>query len=126
MAFMNTDRKYRNSLYTFIIAVESDKIHYPIKIRKNYANSIYVLNNGIYFHGFIEDINAHFMTEDENPDVTLWTKMDCDKGACLATLLNNLLNHLNCMLINPISINKYIISNSSLGVKKSSIEKYSI
>ena len=124
MVFLNTERKYRNSLFTFIIAVESDNIHMPIRQKKNYANNIYMLDKGIYFHGFVDEQVTHFMTEDEHPENKNWTYIECDKSTCLATLLNNLLNHLNNVYIAPKSINKYVTSDVSLNAKKSGIKQF--
>lgn len=126
---MDITRKFCNSLFTFIIAIDVDnynELNFPVNC-KYMPNDIYILNKCAIVYGKINsDKTFDYYTFDENPDNDSIIQIDCNSYICFGTLLNNLINHLNKSYIRPYSISKYMIGNGDFSVQGSSIKMFKI
>lgn len=125
--FMQTDRKYRNPLFTFIVSIEGcelQSINFPDSF-KNIPDSVHILNKGVLFYGNVNKSGFEFKIEDEEPDNNSISMIECDSHITLSILLTNLIDHLNKTLVTPFSMGKYL-SNEDFQIKGSQIKTWNI
>jgi hypothetical protein len=128
MINMTTDRKYKNPLFSFIFAIDEEKI-VDLEVddnHKNMPNDIYVLNYGFYLFANIEDGRIIAKLEDENPEIRTLVEIKKPGAMCLATMLNQLISHLNKCYIEPFSISEYITNKDDFGILGSEIKAYTL
>lgn len=121
---MRTDKKYKNSLFSFIFAIDVnnfDNLYFDDDC--NYMpNDVYILNHGFLLYGNIENNVVKTKIEDEFPNMNSWLKVEKSGMICLAMLFNQLINHLNNCHIAPFSISNYMSNLDDFGVKGSEIK----
>lgn len=128
MLNMGIDRKNRNSLFSFIFAIDVDNIN-NIMINKDgrhIPNDVYILNHSMYFTGTIKDGQIIYQLEDECEKLKEFIHIRKSGIVCLSTLFNNLINHLNRCYVEPFSISKYMTSESLFSVLGKDISVYNI
>lgn len=128
MINMTTDRKYKNPLFSFIFAIDEEKI-VDLEVddnHKNMPNDIYVLNYGFYLFANIENGRIISKLEDETPEINSLVEVKKPGAICLATMLNQLISHLNKCYIEPFSISEYIANKDDFGIIGSEVKTYTL
>ena len=107
---MRTDRKYKNPLFSFLFAIDEEEIHKLQTDDDNryMPNDVYILNYGYLLYGKIENDRIISKIEDEEPGMDSWVEVKKDGVNCLATMFNNLIEHLNKCNIPPFIISNYM------------------
>lgn len=128
MINMGIDRKNRNSLFSFIFAIDVDDINKIVinKGGKYMPNDIYILNHSMYFTGTIKDGQIVYQLEDECGELEEVIHIRKSGIVCLSTLFNNLINHLNKSYVEPFGISKYMTSESVFGILGKEVSVYKI
>jgi hypothetical protein len=124
---MSMERKYKNPLFSFIFAIDvedADKLEVGIG-GKFMPNDVYVLNYGLLINGKIENNRIIPCIEDENPEFENLIEIKKPGVGCLATMFNNLINHLNNCFIEPFGLSGYMTDKDIYGAKKEDIKTYS-
>lgn len=128
MINMTTDRKYKNPLFSFIFAIDEEKI-LDLEVdnyHKNMPNDIYVLNYEFYLFGNIENGHVISKLEDETPIINSLVEVKKPGAICLAIMLNQLISHLNKCYIEPFSISEYIANKDDFGILGSEVKTYTL
>lgn len=128
MINMTTDRKYKNPLFSFIFAIDEEKI-VDLEVddsHKNMPNDIYVLNYGFYLFANIENGRIISKLEDETPEINSLVEVKKPGAMCLATMLNQLISHLNKCYIEPFSISEYIANKDDFRIRGSEVKTYTL
>lgn len=126
MVNMRTDRKYKNPLFSFIFAIDEEKIK-DIVIDDSYQfmpNDVYVLNYGYYIYGVIDNKRIITKIEDEEPIMDTWLEVRKPGVICLAMMFNQLIDHLNKCQIEPFSISNYMSDKEDFGIRGSEVSVY--
>lgn len=128
LVLMRNDRKYKNPLFSFIFAIDQKDIENLTVEDKNanMPNDVYVLNWGFYLYAKLENQRIVAQTEDE--DAPLQSLIEVKKPGilCLATMFNQLIEHLNKCHIDPFSLGAYITDKDVFAVKGSEIKAYDV
>lgn len=124
MLSMSADRKYKNSLFSFIFAIDQEKIEdLSISDTNEYMpNDVYVLNWGFYLYGKLENDRIIPHLEDENSPLEGLVEIKKSGVICLATMFNQLINHLNKCHIEPYSISHYMTDRDIYAVQGKDIQ----
>ena len=124
MLSMSADRKYKNSLFSFIFAIDEEKIEdLSISDTNEYMpNDVYVLNWGFYLYGKLENDRIIPHLEDENSPLEGLVEIKKGGVICLATMFNQLINHLNKCHIEPYSISHYMTDRDIYAVQGKDIQ----
>lgn len=120
IANMKTGRKYKNSLFSFMFAVDCNNVGNILfsKECQYMPNDIYILNYGYYLNGRLQSDDTFVCElEDESQKMDYWAKIKKPGSSCFANLLNHLINHLNESRVEPISIAGYIENEDSFKIK---------
>jgi hypothetical protein len=128
MINMTTDRKYKNPLFSFIFAIDEEKI-VDLEVNdnhKNMPNDIYVLNYGFYLFANIENGRIISNLEDETPEINSLVEVKKPGAICLAIMLNQLISHLNKCYIEPFSLSEYIANKDDFGILGSEVKSYTL
>ena len=126
MINMGTDRKYKNPLFSFIFAIDEEKIK-SLEVadeNKFMPNDVYVLNHGMFLTGKIENQRIVSQLEDEHDEVEGLIHVKKPGILCLATLFNQLIDHLNKCHIEPFSVSKYMTDKNVFGILGKEIKAY--
>lgn len=121
MTFMRTDTKYKNSLFTFIIAITSESEDFVDEIPFNKAgcfpDAIHVLKKGGCFYGNM--IDGKFVTSvgDEISENGKYLVAKAKPEVIFARLLNELLANLSKSYIEPFTISNYIQNKEIFGFR---------
>lgn len=109
---MKKDRKNKNSLFSFLIAIDEEDINKLLIADDNkfMPNDVYVLNHGYLIYGDLENQKINPKIEDEFPIMDTWLEIKKPGVDCLAMMFNQLINHLNGCHIEPFSISNYMSS----------------
>jgi len=125
---MQTDRKFKNSLFSFVFAIDVHNID-SLKFDDNFKympNDVYILNHSIFLTGKIEDKKLIHQLEDEYERVDGFVHIKKSGVLCMATLFNHLINHLNKSRIEPFSISEYMMDKEIYGIQGKDITTYLI
>jgi hypothetical protein len=125
---MPTNRRFRNPLSSFIFAIDVDDIN-KIDFNATYKhmpNDIYILNHGYIVYGDVENKMVNTYVEDEKPEVNSIVIIEKSGINCLAGLFNHLLNHLNSCLVQPFTIDNYIMNNPEFQLKGKDVKAYGL
>ena len=124
MLNMETDRKYKNPLFSFIFAIDEDKIENLQVDESNefMPNDVYILNWGFYLYGKLEEKRLIPQLEDENSPLESLIEVKKPGIICLATMFNQLINHLNKCHIEPFSISNYMTDRDIYGIQGTQIK----
>jgi len=117
MINMSRDRKYKNPLFSFIFAIDEEKID-DLEIEDSnefMPNDTYVLNWGFYIYGRIQNEKLIPKIIDEDSDLDALIEVRKPGILCLATMFNQLINHLNKCHIEPFSISNYLTDRDIYG-----------
>ena len=115
---MSTDKKFKNPLFSFVFAVDEEEID-KLKFddsNKYMPNSVYILNYGYILYGSIENKKIKLKIEDEEPEMNSWLDIKKNGASCLASMFNQLIDHLNSCQIEPFSISNYIASEEEFNI----------
>lgn len=126
---LKSNRKYKNPLFTFIFAVDCNNVGNLLfsETLEYMPNDIYILNFGYYLYGSLNSDKTFFSKiEDEYPIMNSWAKIEKPGTSCLATMLNNLINHLNKCDIKPFSITNYMSNDEDFGIRGSEVKVFNI
>lgn len=126
MINMRTDRKYKNPLFSFIFAIDEENID-DLEVddeNKFMPNDVYVLNHGMFLAGKIEDKRIVTQLEDEHDEVEGLIHVKKSGVLCLATLFNQLIEHLNKCHIEPFSVSKYMTDKNVFGILGKEIKAF--
>lgn len=126
MINMRTDRKYKNPLFSFIFAIDEDKIE-DLEVNdenKFMPNDVYVLNHGMFLAGKIENQKIVTQLEDEHDEVEGLIHIEKPGVLCLATLFNQLINHLNKCYVEPFSVSNYMTDQNVFGILGKEVMAY--
>lgn len=107
---METDRKFKNPLFSFIFAIDVDDFT-KIKINdsgKFLPNDTYIMNYGSLIYGDLNNKYIETYVEDENPQMNTWLKIEKPGINCIAMMFNQIINHLNKCFVEPFSISHYM------------------
>lgn len=125
---MTTDRKFKNPLFSFIFAIDAEKIE-DLEVddeHKNMPNDIYILNHGIFMFGKLENGRIVSKLEDENSENDTIIELKKPGVVCIATMFNQLITHLNKCYIEPFSISDYVSNKEDFGISGSLIKEYQL
>lgn len=128
MINMRTDRRYKNPLLAFIFAIDEENVE-ELRIddeSKFMPNDVYVLNYGMFLSGKIENNRIVKQLEDENDQIEGLIVIKKSGVLCLATMYNQLIEHLNKCHIEPFSVSKYMTDQSVFGILGKEIKAYDI
>ena len=128
MINMPRDRKYKNSLFSFIFAIDQEKIE-ELEIDDSnefMPNDIYILNWGFYIYGKMENGKLIPKTTDEDSNIDGLIEVRKSGIVCLATMFNQLINHLNKSHIEPFSISHYMTDKDVYSVDESLMKVYNV
>lgn len=123
---MRTDRKYKNPLFSFIFAIDVEEIDL-LEIDDDYKfipNDIYILNDSMFFAGKIEGNKIVYQLEDENDEIESIIHIKKSGVLCLATLFNQLIDHLNKCYIEPFGVSAYMTDKNIFGAYGKDIKIY--
>lgn len=126
MINMRTDRKYKNPLFSFIFAIDEEKIE-ELEVddeNKYMPNDVYVLNHGMFLSGKIENNRIVSQLEDEHEEVEGLIHVAKPGVLCMATMFNQLIDHLNKCYIEPFSVSKYMTNKDVFGILGKEIKAY--
>ncbi len=125
---MRSDRKYKNPLFSFIFAIDAEKIeNLEMNIDNKYMpNDIYILNKGIMLFGKMENEKFIPQIEDENNKVEELIHIEKQGVICLATMFNQLIEHLNKCYIEPFSVSKYMTNKDIFGISGKELKVFEI
>ena len=126
MIHMRTDRKYKNPLFSFIFAIDVEDID-ALEVddeNKYMPNDIYILNHSMFLSGKIENNRIVHQLEDEYNEVEGLIQINKSGVLCLATLFNQLIDHLNKCHIDPFSVSKYMTDENVFGILGNEIKQY--
>ncbi len=128
MLNMDANRKYRNPLFSFIFAIDEEKIEdLEVDDTNNFMpNDIYVLNWGFYLYGKLENERLVPHIEDENSPLEGLIEIRRNGVICLATMFNQLINHLNKCHIEPYSISHYMTERDIYAIQGNDITVHDI
>jgi hypothetical protein len=125
---MPTNRRFKNSLFSFIFAIDADKIE-DLEIdddSKYIPTDIDVLNYGFFMLGEVVDERIISKIEDENPENTTLIEVKKPGVICLATLFYQLIEHLNKSYVEPFGISNYLMDPDYFMVAGSEIKAFKI
>ena len=121
MVFMRTDSKYKNPLFTFIIAITSESEDFADDIPFNKAgcfpDEIHVLKKGGCFYGNMNEGKFVTSVEDEISENGKFLIVTAEPELIFARLLNGLLGNLSRSFIEPFTIANYIQNPEVFGYK---------
>ncbi|SRX75347.1 DUF6602 domain-containing protein [Aequorivita antarctica] len=121
-------RKYNNSLFSFIFAIDIEKPD-ELNIDDEYKfmpNDVYILNFGMYLAGKIENKRIVSQLEDEVDEIEGLIVAKKPGVVCMATMLNQLIAHLNESHIDPFSISRYMTDKNIFGILGAEIKVYDV
>ena len=134
--FLNTDMKYRNSLYSFIVSVSSEDSKGVFNIDDNkedenyascYPNSVIILDQGFFNYGELSEENKlKFYIEDEKSVMNTWIEAKVEPTITFAIFLSDLIKHLNNSYIQPFTISNYLSNLEDFGIKSKNIKLYNL
>lgn len=118
MINMGMDRKNRNSLFSFIFAIDVVDINNLMIVNggKYMPNDVYILNDSMYFTGTIKNGEIIYQLEDECGELEEFIHIRKSGVVCLSTLFNNLIDHLNKSYIEPFGISTYMTNGSVFSI----------
>ncbi|GAA3757902.1 DUF6602 domain-containing protein [Flavobacterium ginsengiterrae] len=128
MMNMSSSKKYKNSLFSFIFAIDEEKID-DLEIDDSnefMPNDIYILNWGFYIYGKMENEKLIPKIIDEESDIDGLIEVRKSGILCLATMFNQLINHLNNSKIEPFSISHYMTDKDIYGADPSLMKVYNV
>ena len=125
---MRNNRKYKNPLFSFIFAIDEDGIENLVLNDDNdfMPNDVYVLNWGYFLYGKIENDTIITHTEDEDAPLTSLLQIKKPGIACISTMFNQLIMHLNRCYIDPFSLSAYMSDKDIYAVKNGELKVYNI
>jgi len=126
MINMPKDRKFKNPLFSFIFAIDVEKVE-NLEIdceNKFMPNDVYVLNFGMFLEGKIENKRIVSQLEDEQDEIEGLIFVEKPGVICLATMFNQLIEHLNKCHIEPFSISKYMTNENVFDILGKDIKVY--
>lgn len=126
MINMSTDRKYKNPLFSFVFAIDQENIE-KLEINdenKFMPNDVYILNHGMLLAGKIENQSIVTQLEDEHDRVEGVIHIRKSGILCLATLFNQLIDHLNKCHIEPFSVSNYMTNRNVYGISGKETKVY--
>lgn len=124
MIHMQTDRKNKNPLFSFIFAIDVEDIDKLEVDNKNMPNDVYILNHSMFLSGKIENKRILHQLEDEHDEVEGLIHINKSGVLCMATLFNQLIDHLNKCYIDPFSVSNYMTNDSVFGILGKEIKAY--
>jgi hypothetical protein len=123
---MRTDRKYKNPLFSFVFAIDVENID-SLEVddeNKFMPNDIYILNDSMFLAGKVENNKIVYQLEDENGEIENLIHIKKSGILCLATLFNQLIDHLNKCYIEPFSVSAYMADKNIFGTYGKDIKVY--
>lgn len=119
---MRIDRKYKNPLFSFLVAIDEKGFQNSMISNQYMPNSVYVLNYGYFMYGGFDENGIHTKIEDEDPNMNTWIEIKKPGVNCLAMMLRQLIDHLNSCQIDPFSIYNYISDTNDFGILQSDVK----
>ena len=126
MINMRTDRKYKNPLFSFVFAIDEEKIE-NLEVddeNKFMPNDVYILNHGMFLTGKIENNRIVTQLEDEHDEIHGLIHVEKPGVLCLATMFNQLIDHLNKCYVEPFSVSSYMTNKDVFGILGAEIKAY--